>query len=177
MRDLRGAMLFASCSQSHLAALEGVRGLDASAGLDSGGKTFDVLLGSEVRIVVRRDDFARLRELQDFDQVTHPLVSPALARNAAHQTRVHLVGVLRLDDHQIHARHELHEIPLEPQTLFRVRAVRIVLLVVIDERDRHTIMLSAIAEATARVIDRTRLNHDVLARSRRNDDHAAVFHE
>lgn len=38
-------------------------------------------------------------------------------------------------------------------------------------------MLSAIAEATARVIDRTRLNHDVLARSRRDDDHAAVFHE
>ncbi len=75
MRDLRGFMLFA-CSQGYLAALEGVRGLDASAGLDSGCKTFDVLLGTKIRIVVRRDDFLRLAELQDFDQVTHPLVTP-----------------------------------------------------------------------------------------------------
>lgn len=127
-------MLFA-CSQGYLAALEGIRGLDASAGLDSGCKTFDVLLGTKIRIVVRRDDFLRLCQLQNFDQVAHPLVTPTLARNAAHRTRVHLVGVLRFDDDQVHTRHELHEIPLEPLTLFRIRAVRIVLLVIIDERD------------------------------------------
>lgn len=177
MRDVRGFMLLAFDSQSHLAALEGVCGLDAGAGLDSGGETLDVLSGSEIRIVVRRHDFHRLREFQDFDQVTHPLVAPTLARNAADRTRVHLVGVLRFDDDQVDARHELNEVPLEPLTLLRVRAARIVLLVVQDDRDGHTIMLDAVAEASARVIDSARLDHDVLARSRRDDDHASVFHE
>ncbi len=46
-----------------------------------------------------------------------------------------------------------------------------------DDCDGRTIILDAVAEAAARVIDRTRLNHDVLAFARRDDDHAAVVHE